>query len=74
MRPIILDKNVKFCDPSLNHSQETPPEAVGGGIFDSFFRYNFRLQVDNDVIYGAAVDNIGVDVHVKFGDSRSNSF
>ena len=44
-----------------------PPEAVGGGIFDSFFRYNFRLEVYNDCV---TVDNVGVNVPVKFSDSR----
>ena len=33
-----------------------------------------RLEIDNDVISGVAVDNVGVDVHIKFGDSRSNGF
>ena len=33
--PIVLDKCVKFRDPSLNRSQEIPHEATGGGIFDS---------------------------------------
>ena len=37
VRPIVLDKWVKFRDPRLNSSWEIPPEAVGGGIFDSFF-------------------------------------
>ena len=62
--PMVLDKCVKFRDLSLNHSREIPREAVGGGIFDSFFRYNFRPEVDNDAIFSVAVDNIGVDVHV----------
>ena len=35
--PIVLDKPVKFCGPTLNRSREIPPEAVRGGIFDSFF-------------------------------------
>ena len=33
-----------------------------------------RPEIDNDVISGVAVDNVGVDVHIKFGDSRSNRF
>ena len=33
-----------------------------------------RTEIDNDVISGAAVDNVGVDVAIKFGDSRSNRF
>ena len=48
-------------------------KTVGGCILDTF-RYNFQLEVDNDVISGVAVGNIGMDVHVKFGDSRSNGF
>ena len=32
------------------------------------------MEVDNDVISGVAVDNVGVDVCGKFGDSRSNGF
>ena len=55
MRPIIvLDKCVIFRDASLNHSREIPPEAVGGGIFYYWFRYNFRSEVDNDVTSGVA--------------------
>ena len=61
----------KFLDPCLNRLREIPPEAVGGGIFDSFFRYNFRREVGNDVISGMAVDYVGMDASVKFGDSRS---
>ena len=33
-----------------------------------------RPEVDNDVISGMTVDNFGMDVPIKFGDSRSNSF
>ena len=31
-------------------------------------------EVDNDVIPGEAVDTVGVAVHIKFGDFRSNGF
>ena len=34
--PVVLDKPVKVQNPSLNRSQEIPPEAAGGGIFDYF--------------------------------------
>ena len=34
--PIVLDKYVKFHDPSLNYSREIPPDAVGDDIFDCF--------------------------------------
>ena len=33
-----------------------------------------RPYVDNDVISGVAVDSAGVDIRIKFGDSRSNRF
>ena len=56
-----------------NSSLEIPPEAVGGGIFE-FFRCTFRPEVDNDVIPGVAVDNIGMNVCVTFSYSRSNGF
>ena len=41
MRPIALDKCVKFPDPCFNHYREISPEAVGGSIFDSFFTITF---------------------------------
>ena len=37
VRSNVLDKSVKLRGPILNRSREIPPEAVGGGIFDSFF-------------------------------------
>ena len=70
--PVVLDKYVKFHDPSLNRSREIPSEAGGGGIFDCFFPSNFRPEIDNDVLSDAAVENVGTDVCVKFGESRSN--
>ena len=36
-----------------------------------FFSLYFRPEVDSDVISGAALDNVGMNVRVKFGD-RSN--
>ena len=62
--PLVLDKYVKLHDPSLNHSREIPPEAVGGGIVS----YSFRPEVDNDVISSMAADNVGMDVPIKFGE------
>ena len=67
MRPIVPDKRVKFRDPCPNRSRECPPETV---IFDSFCD-NVRLEADNDAISGVAVDFLGMDIHVKLGDSRS---
>ena len=60
---IVLDKCLR--DLRLNRSRESPPEAVGCSIFDGLFRYNFQPEVDNDVISGVAVDNVGVDVAVN---------
>ena len=42
--------------------------------FQQFFGYNFRLEVDSDVISGVTIGNVGVDVAVKLGNSRSNGF
>ena len=33
---------------------------------------NFRSEEASDVISGANVEQVGLNVHVKFGDSRSN--
>ena len=66
--PILTDKYVKFCDLCLNHSREIPPEAVGGCTF----RYNFPTEVDIDAIFSVAVECVGMDAGVKFGESRSN--
>ena len=60
MGPLVPNKRVKFHVPSLNRSREIPPKAVGNGIFD-FFPYNFRPEVDN----------VGVDVAIKFGDIQA---
>ena len=43
-------------------------------VFSTVFRYNFRLEVDNDVISGMAVDNVGMNVRIKFGEARLNDF
>ena len=37
------------------------------------YNYHFRPEVDNYVIFGVAVADVGMDVCVKFGDSVSNS-
>ena len=71
VRPVVFDKCVQFRDHRLNRFREIPPETVVRGIFDSFFRYNFRPEVDNSVVSSTAVR---VDVPVKFDDSRSNGF
>ena len=37
VRKLVPDKYVKFRNLRFNRSREIPPEAIGGGIFDSFF-------------------------------------
>ena len=71
LRPIIADKWIKLRDSYLNRSQENPPEAVGGGFFDSFFRDNFWPEVASEVGSGAAAYH-SVKAPVIFNDSRSN--
>ena len=72
--PTICDKRLKLDVPCTSRSQEIPPKAIGGGIFATFLRHNFRQEIDSDVISGADVDPVGMDPHVKFGDSMSNRF
>ena len=62
---------MKFGDHRLNLSREISPEAVWGGIFDVFCG-SFRLEVDTEVISGENVEQVGMNVPVKFGDSGSN--
>ena len=45
-----------------------PSEAA----FSTVFRCGFRPEVVGDVIFGANVGQVGMDVPVKFGDSISN--
>ena len=49
---------------------QKPSEAAKSTVFPN----NFRPEVDNDVISGMAVDNVGTDVTITFGDSRSSGF
>ena len=45
VRPIVLDKCVKFRDPSLNRSREIPPEAAGGSNSTVFFAVTSDLKL-----------------------------
>ena len=74
VRPFVFDKLVKFHDPGLNRYREIPPQSAAGGIFRRFSPYNFRLEVDNDVISCVVEDNVAMNVSVKHGDSRPNGF
>ena len=62
--PFIPNTHLKFDDHRRNGSWEIPPEVVGGGILDGFFRDNFRPEIDSDVISGAVVDRAGVNVPI----------
>ena len=64
---------VKLCNPCWKRSRQIRTKVVGGGIFYSFFRGNRQPEVASDVIFGVAIDKVGVDAFVKSGDSGSNS-
>ena len=44
VEPVVSDKRVKCRDPSLNHSPEIRPQAVGCGIFDRFQNFQDRRR------------------------------
>ena len=52
--------------------------CLAGPVLRTFVQYLItfcsRPEADNDVISGTAVDNVGVDVPIKFGDYRPNGF
>ena len=71
MRPIVHDKRVKLRDPGLKCSREVSPVVVEGGIFDRFVNFdNYQAEVALDVISGLAIQYVGMDACVKFGDSK----
>ena len=55
MRLVVPD-GLKFHDPRLNRSRNIRLKGVVTGIFDSFFRDNFRPEVASDVKSGVVVD------------------
>ena len=64
---------VQFRDHRLNRSEEIRLKSVAGGIFGRFSNFdNCRPEVAGDVMSGAALVYVGVDVPTKFGDSRSS--
>ena len=73
VQPIVLDKRVKFCS-RLNHSRQIRTKAIGGGIYEFFCRNNFRPEVVSDCISGVAIEWVGMDVCIKFGDIRAAHF
>ena len=55
----------------LEKFHQKPSEAIFSTVC---FYYNFRPEVDHDVISYVAVDNVSMDVRVKCGDSSLNGF
>ena len=69
--PIVPDKCVKFRVPLFNRSGEIQPKTVRCGIFGRFSNFdNCRPEVAGNVISGAALVHVGVDVPTKLGDYR----
>ena len=68
----IPHKCVQFRDPRFNSSEQIRPKVVVvGGIFGLYSNLDkCRPEVTDDVISGAALAYVGVDVPAKFGDSR----
>ena len=64
MRLIVPNEAVKVFQKFESKTSEV--------AFLTVFRDNFRPEVASGVISGVALDYVGVDVHVKFGDSESN--
>ena len=54
----------------LEKFYQKPPESAFSSVF---FRDNFRLEVVGYVVSGVEVEHVDMDIHVKCGDSRSNS-
>ena len=53
---------------------EIRAKAIGGGILDSFSNFDkCRSEVAGDVISSVAIEYVGMDIHVKFCDSRLNN-
>ena len=71
---IVADKAVNFCGPRSDRSQEIWPKAIGSHIFNSFVCDDFRLETATDITSSVAVDKIGMDVRIKFGDSSQTVF
>ena len=66
MNHCIADHAVKFRDPVLNSSVERRH------IF-TFFGYNCRPEVAGAVILGDIVEELDVDIRIKYGVYMSNS-
>ena len=68
------NKTDHFSEPSTDRQTRIRPKAVGGSFSAVSSKFEkCRLEVADDVISGLAVDQVSMDVHVKFGDSMLNS-
>ena len=59
----IPHKSIQFCDHLLNRSEE-PSGTTFSVVFSNFDKY--RLEAADDVVFGAALVHVGVDVSAKF--------
>ena len=70
----IPSKCVTFRDYRANRSGEIRKKVGGGGgFFGRFSNFdNSRPELAGNIISGAAVNKVSMDVRAKFGDSRLN--
>ena len=61
VRDTVPDNVVNYRDPGLNRSREHRLQVVGDGTF----HVNFRPEIAGDVISGAVLEKIGVDICVQ---------
>ena len=54
----------------LEKLDQKPSEVAFSAVFSNFDKC--RPEVAGDVVSGAVIDPVGLDVPAKFGDSRSN--
>ena len=66
---MIVPDNIVILVKTVREKFDPKPSEAA---FLSFFRDNFRPEVASDIISGLSVDEVGLDVFVKFGDSRSS--
>ena len=72
LRLIIITRSPPNGGEAKRRATKIRPKAVCGVIFRRLFHCSFRPEVVGDVISGADVGQVGMNVPVKFGDSSSN--
>ena len=72
---ILLNKkptSYLFVGQAQRHATKILHKAVEGGILDLFSNFEkFQPEVADDVISGADVEQLGMDVRIQFGDCGS---